>query len=243
MKKRLFVLFLVAIPLFCANRTRASRPASIALRKRLHVNPLITDPDTIEVDWGGSFSVDGPFTLPASLRYTPEGHHLYWGKTEFSASFDSLNYDGTATHFGDRATVAATCVVVDSEHFDVAVAPLASVLLRGDSGVRAGGLTIARYDAGRNSAGFSASWLANTLDFGAGYGRKIGTHVTPHVNWQWEKTSGTNRTVSIFEGSEYQVSDPFAVDVSAQHQNVWGGHRDTQIVVGLTISTGRLHRH
>ena len=234
MKRRLIALILIAIPAFCASN-RTTRPSAISLRKRLHVNPLITDPDTIEFDWGGAFSVNGPWTLPATVRYTPEGHHLYWGRTEFSANFDTAHLD--------HAVLAATCVVRDGDKFDLAVAPLMSVPMRDGSPVRAGGLTVARFDLGRNSTGLTATWLANTLDLGAGYGHRFGKQWTPHLNWQWEKASGTLRQVSIFEGIEYQVSDPFAIDVSAQHQNVWGGHRDTQIVVGLTFATGHLHRH
>jgi len=215
----------------------------IALRKRLHVNPLITDPDTIDLQWGGSFSVSGPFSVPTTLGYTPEGRHIYWGRTEYSVSFDAVNYDGVATHFGDRATFAATCVVRDGERLDIAVAPLVSVLLRGDSGVRAGGTVIARFDLGRNSGGLTATWLAGTFDLGAGYGHRFFKRVTAHTNWQWQKAVGTERQISIFEGVEYQFSDPFAIDVSAQHQAVWGGHVDHQIVVGFTLSTPRLHRH
>lgn len=241
MKKVALVFLLVAMPAVCERRT--SRPAAIGLRKRLHVNPLIADPDTIEIDWGGSFSFSGPYSLPATLRYTPQGSHIYWGRTELSVSFDSLNYDGAATHFGDRATVAATCVVHDGERLDIAVAPLAAVLLRGGNGVRGGGAAIARYDVGRNSGGVTATWLAGTVDLGAGYGHQFFKRVTAHANWQWEKASGTARQISIFEGVEYQVSDPFAIDVTAQHQSVWGGHTDQQIVVGVTVSTPRLHRH
>src|SRR5215212_7323601 len=65
------------------------RSASIARRKRLHVNTLITEPGEMEVEFGGAASVDGGFTLPSTIKYTPEGSHAYWGRTEFSASFDT----------------------------------------------------------------------------------------------------------------------------------------------------------
>src|SRR6185437_11912824 len=67
------------------------RPSAISLRKRLHVNPLITEPDTIDLEWGGAFSTGGDFTLPAAIHFTPRGPHPWWGRTEFSASFDSLS--------------------------------------------------------------------------------------------------------------------------------------------------------
>jgi hypothetical protein len=233
-----------------------SRPSAIALRKRLHVNPLITEPDTLEVEWGGAFSTGGPFTLPATIRFTPEGRHVWWGRTELSVSFDSLSYDSGTTRFGDRTTFAATCVVRDGEKLDFAIAPTVTALLRGDTGARLGTTAIARYDVGRSSAGITVAWTAathasdtnpaGTLDVGAGYGYRLKAsgplgHLTAHTNWLWEKSTGLVRQVSVFEGVEYQITDPVAVDFSAQHLNLWGGPTDHQIVIGLTVSTGRLH--
>jgi hypothetical protein len=244
-----------AAPCADIRQDAGTRPSAIALRKRLHVNPLITPPDTFEIEWGGAFSTGGNFTLPSTIRFTPEGRHVYWGRTEYSVSFDSLNYDG-ATHFGDRTTFAATCVLHDGDKFDFAIAPTASALLRGDSGARLGATAIARYDVGRSSAGVTVAWSsathasdtnpAGTLDVGVGYGFRLRPsgplgHLTPHTNWQWEKSSGTVRQISVFEGVEYQINDPVAVDFSAQHLNVWGGPIDHQIVVGLTVNTRRLH--
>jgi hypothetical protein len=234
----------------------SERAPAITLRKRLHVNPLITEPATMDIEWGGSFSVDGSFTLPMALRYTPEGPHAWWGRTEFSAAFDSLSSNG-ALHFGDRATFAATCVVHDGDKLDFAIAPSATVLFRGDSGARFGTTAVARYDAGRSSAGITATWSgatrssptnpAGTFDLGAGYGLRLKPsgplgHLTPHVNWLWEKSTGSDRQISVFEGVEYQITDPVAVDFAVQHVNAWGGVPDTQFVVGLTINTGRLKR-
>jgi len=42
---------------------------------------------------------------------------------------------------------------------------------------------------------------------------------------------------------EYQATDPFAIDFTVQQLNVAGGGRDTQFVVGVTVNTGKLHRH
>ena len=232
-------------------QSNAKRASAISLRKRLHVNPLITEPDTIDIEWGGAFSTSGNFTVPAVIHFTPEGTHVWWGRTEFSASFDSLAYQTPVTHFGDRAAFAATCLVHDGAKLDIAVAPQVSVLLRGDDGVRIGGTGIARYDTGHHSAGVTFTWTgasassatnpAGTFDIGAGYGYGFG-RITPHVNWLWEKSTGVERQVSLFEGVEYQLSGAFAVDFSLQHISLWGGARDTQLVAGITVSTGRLHR-
>src|SRR5438128_2115227 len=65
--------------------------AKISLRKRLHVNTLITEPGTMELDWGNLYSFStGNYTMPSGLRYTPEGGNILWGRTEYSVAFDSL---------------------------------------------------------------------------------------------------------------------------------------------------------
>jgi hypothetical protein len=253
-----FATLLLAFPAHAAEKveTTANHPSAIALRKRIHVNPLITAPDTMDFEWGTAVSTGGAFTFPTTIRYTPEGRYVWWGRTEFAVSFDSLNYDGSASHFGDRVTAAATCVVRDGEKLDIAIAPTATVLLRGDSGARLGATAIARYDVGRSSMGITAGWTSAThasvtnpasiVDIGAGYGYRLKPsgplgHLTVHTNWQWEKATSTVRQLSVFEGVEYQINDPFAVDFSAQHLAAWGGQIDHQIVVGLTVQTARLH--
>ena len=142
------------------------RSSAITLRKRLHVNTLITAPGEMEVEWGGAFSVEGGFTLPAAIKYTPEGPHAYWGRTEFSASFDSLSsalqFDNRITQFSDRVSFAANCVVHDGAKLDIAIAPQTSFILRGDRGARVGATGIARYDTGRSSLGATLTWTGAT---------------------------------------------------------------------------------
>jgi hypothetical protein len=235
----------------------SERAPAMTLRKRVHVNTLITAPGTLEIEWGAAVSSDGSFTFPTVLHYTPEGPYVWWGRTEFSASFDSLSYD-QVNHFGDRISGAATCVIRDGDKLDIAIAPQASYLLRGDSGVRSGATAIARYDVGRSSAGVTVTWTgatepsgtnpAGTVDVGAGYGFRLKPsgalgHLTPHMNWLYEKSTGNGHQVSVFEGVEYQVTEPLAVDFAVQHISLWGNQPDTQFVVGLTVSTGRLRRH
>jgi hypothetical protein len=241
-----------------AQQREGTRRQAISLSKRLHVNPLITEPETMEIEWGGAFSPGGSFTLPATFRFTPEGRHVYWGRTELSVSFDSLSYDSAASHFGDRATFGATCVLRDGEKLDLAIEPTVSILLRGDTGARLGGIAIARYDAGRSSTGVTVGWTtatqpsatnpAGTLDVSFGYGFRLKPsgplgHLTPHTNLQFEKSTGIERQISVSEGIEYQITDLVAVDFSVQHGSVWGGQTDNEIVVGLTVQTRRLHRH
>ena len=51
---------------------------------------------------------------------------MWWGRTEFSVSFDSLSYN-QVNHFGDRVSAAATCVVHDGAKLDIAIAPQVTI--------------------------------------------------------------------------------------------------------------------
>ena len=97
-----------------ANRSPASQ-STITLQKRLHVNTLITQPGTIELDWGNDYSfTSDSYTMPSTLKYTPAGKHILWGRTEFAASFDTVSSavqnDARIAHFSDRLTFAATSI-------------------------------------------------------------------------------------------------------------------------------------
>lgn len=246
--------------LFGARRTRGSN-SSITLRKRLHVNTLITDPGTVELDWSNLFSTStGDFSMPSAIKYTPEGTSIPWGRTEYSVAFDTVTTSGAGANqlvrFSQAITVTATSVLLDGAKFDVAIAPQASFFLRDDSGARLGAVAIARYDSGRNSTGLTLSWSGatrsspdnpeGTLDAGFGYGRNLSGSAlaekfTPHCNAIWEKSTGQLSTVALFEGIEFQMTDRVAFDLSGQHFSVSGSSPDNQIVFGITVSVGRLH--
>ena len=242
-------------------RLRSNRTSNITLRKRLHVNALITQPGTAEIEWSNLYSVSTTnFTMPSAVKYTPEGRYIVWGRTEYSVAFDSLtNTDiagGRATQFSQSVTLAANSVLFDGEKLDVAIAPQTTVFLRDESGARLGAVAIARYDSGRNSMGATLSWSAAThssasnpagaFDLGFGLGRRLPGFgllgkFTPHANVVWEKSTGIEAFVSVFEGVEYQMTERLAFDLSGQHFSVAGGTPDHQVVFGLTFNLGRLH--
>ena len=247
-----------ASPFHRSGESTTARGSGASLRKRLHVNDLIAEPGTVEIDWGTlfSFTTDG-LSLPSAVKYTPDGKSLFWGRTEYSLSFDSAASAVTAgvrtTQFSDRLTFAATSVVFDSQHFDVAVAPQVTTFLRGESGLRLGATVIARYDGYGNSLGFTTSWTAGTRtsdanpagawDFGVGYGRRLGRvrflrKLTPHVNVTAEKATGFDRTHAVFAGMEYQMTERFAIDVSGQRYYLNGGAADRQILASVTWNLG-----
>src|SRR5882762_8828144 len=113
--------------------------AKISLRKRLHVNTLINDPGTMELDWGNLYSfASGNYTMPSGLRYTPEGTHILWGRTEYSVAFDSVSSaeigNSRLTRFSQALTLTATSLIHDGERFDFAIAPQATFFLRDEAG-------------------------------------------------------------------------------------------------------------
>jgi hypothetical protein len=234
--------------------------SNITLRKRLHVNTLITEPGTIEVEWDNLYSYStGNFSMPSVIKYTPKGTSILWGRTEYSAAFDAIDSVALTgqrnTQFSDRVTFAANAVLKDGEKLDIAIQPAGTFFLRGEEGARLGATAIARYDVGRNSMGATLSWTAatapsptnpaGTWDFGGGFGRRLAAsgawgHLTPHVNVVYERSTGFERTWAGFAGVEYQITERIAVDFTGQRYGLAGGSPDRQLVVGLTMNFGKL---
>lgn len=233
--------------------------ANVSLRKRLHVNDLITEPGTVEIDWANLYSyTTSNFTMPSAIKYTPAGNSVLWGRTEYSIAFDSIssavNLGSRTTQFSDRVSITGTSVIFDSTHFDVAVAPQATFLLRDASGTRYGATVIAREDAGLNSMGATAGWSAattssssnpaGTWDLGGGFGRHLASkgvlaRFTPHTNAVWERATGFQGTLSGFAGMEYQVTPRVAFDATGQRLGLNTG-ADRQVLFGMTINLGKV---
>ena len=235
------------------------------MRKRLHVNTLITEPGTIETEWDNVLDyTSGNFTLPSIFKYTPQGTNILWGRTEYGVAFDSVDSivgnGNRVSQFSDHLTLGATSVLHDGEKLDIAIQPQASFSLRNGSGARLGATAIARYDTGRNSIGLTAGWSgaafqdsssmngsnpAGIWDFGAGFGRRLAAsgawgHITPHANVVYERSTGFEPTVAAFGGFEYQVTERVAVDFSLQRFGLSGGTPDRQAVIGVTMNFGKL---
>jgi len=231
---------------------RGNIGGTISLKKRLHVNTLITEPGTIEIDYASAYSFSsGGLLMPTALKYTPVGHHDWWGRTEYSLAFNS--YDNQASQFGQSVTLTGTCVLRDGEKLDLAIAPQVTAFLRDERGVRAGATAIARLDVGRNSIGTTFGWSgathssptnpAGTIDVGAGFGRRLAAggalgHFSPHLNAGWERSTGVPRIASLLEGVEYQIVDQVAFDVSAQQVAATGHTPDRQVIFGITLNLG-----
>src|SRR5262245_43833153 len=116
----LAVLGLLVSPQASARFLRAPRfensRGNLSLRKRLNVNTLITQPGTSDIDWSCLHSfTSASYSLPAAIKYAPEGKYLLWGRTEYSVSFDSITNaqigGGRLTQFSQALTATATTVV------------------------------------------------------------------------------------------------------------------------------------
>ena len=242
-------LILLTLPVLAQ---RGNVGGTISLKKRLHINTLITTPGTIEIDWAAAYSLssDGLF-LPTAIKYTPMGRHDWWGRTEYSVAFNA--FDGPASRFGQTMTVTGTCVLIDGTHLDIAIAPQVTAFLRDERGARLGATAIARLDVGRNSIGATLGWSgatnssatnpAGTVDVGFGAGRRLAAggalgHFSPHFNAGWERSTGVARIVSLAEGVEYQIVDAFAFDVSAQQVAAFAQRPDRQVIFSITANLG-----
>jgi hypothetical protein len=219
--------------------------SKITLRKRLHVNTLITEPGTMEVDWNNLYSLSTmSYIMPSAIRYTPEGPTIPWGRTEYSLAFDPVR--------SANVTLTAVSVLRDGEKLDLALAPQVTFFTRDDSGARLGAIAIARYDSGRNSSGVTFSWSAatrssptnpaGTFDVGFGFGRQLSRmeKLTPHMNVEWERSTGQPSALLAFEGVEYQVTERLAFDLSAQHFAASGSAPDHQLAFTMTLNLGHV---
>ena len=244
---------------FRRHRAANSHHSSLSLRRRLHVNPLITETGTVEMEWNSLYTgLNGDYSMPATLKYTPEGPSLWWGWTEYSTTFDLLEaYPAGGqrpVHLSDRASVTATALLLDRPQFDLAIAPQVTALLRGDSGLRAGATVIGRFDLGRTTLGLTLGWSgatvpsasnpAGTMDWGLGAGQRLAaagwwSRVTPHANFIYERSTSMAPIRGLFEGIEYQINGKLAVDISGQHLATPGVPVDHQLLVGVTFNLGR----
>lgn len=81
---------------------------------------------------------------------------------------------------------------------------------------------------------------SGTLDLGLGFGRQPSGSVfleklTPRFNAVWEESTGQERTGSVFEGIECQLTERMVVDLSAQPFSVVDGPPDHQVVLGYRL--------
>jgi hypothetical protein len=233
---------------------------SLSNRHRLTVNTLITQPGTFEWEWYGVTQSER-LTVPTVWKLTPGTAPGFWSRTELSASFDALaatdNGEQRILQASDHLSLAATTTLPSVAPLQLAFAPSATFLLRGDHGTRLGGLLLARIEDTRQQGGFTLGWSgatapsttnpAGTFDASTGYSIALGraglaSRITPHGNILYERSSGLPVFVTISEGAEYQANASFSLDLTVQHLNLRSGASDTQVIAGITWNLGRV-RH
>lgn len=224
---------------------------SIGTRNRIHVNRLITETGTLEMEAGAGFAESGDITNPVLLKYTPAGRSLLAGRTEYSVGLD---YGQGATD----VTVAANSLLYDGEHWNVSLGPSLTLVRQYGDGLRAGATFVTRYDRGLASLGVTAAWSkatrpgANTpadlAAFGAGGGIRLASsgwrsHFTLNGNVLSEHASSTPSISSTFEGVEWEISGKVSANFVVQQQDWRGANRDNIFFTGLTVNFGRLRLH
>lgn len=219
---------------------------AIGTRNRVHVNRLITEPGTLELEIGAGFSEYMDNTNPALLKYTP-----ITGRTEFSVGFDYA-------HSSNDVTLAANSLLYDGEHWNVSLGPSLTIVQQGGRGLRAGATAVTRYDHGPASIGLTATWSkatrpndnipADITAFGLGGGVRLGktgwrSHLTANGNVLVEKDSATPKIISTFEGLEWEITGRISANAVVQQLDWRGPNRDNQFFLGLTVNFGRLKLH
>lgn len=219
---------------------------SIGTRNRVHVNRLITEPGTLELEIGAGFGVD-----PALLKFTGAGDSLWSGKTEYSVGFDYW-------HGSNDVTLAANSLLLDGEHWNVSVGPAVTIVRQEGSGLRGGGTLVTRYDRGLGSIGATATWSkatrpgagtpADLAAFGLGGGVRLGSagwrgKLTVNGNVLSERASATPGVWSTFEGLEWELTGRVSANAVVQQVDWGGANRDNQFFVGVTVNFGRVKLH
>ncbi len=235
--------------------------SNITLRKRLHVNTLITEPGTIEVEWDNLYSYStGNFSMPSVIKYTPKGTSILWGRTEYSAAFDAIDSVALTgqrnTQFSDRVTFAANAVLKDGEKARYRHPASGHFLLTGRRRRASGGhrhcsLRCGPQQHGSHSEldrshrpippptlpepGISAEAFGRRLAASGAWG-----HLTPHVNVVYERSTGFERTWADLRALNTRSPSELRSTLPDSATVLPAGSPDRQLVVGLTMNFGKL---
>lgn len=224
---------------------------SMGTRNRVHVNRLITEPGTFEMEVGAGFAEYGDNTDPVLLKFTAAGDSLLAGRTEYSVGFDYL-------HGSNDVSLAANSLLFDGEHWNVTLGPSLTIVRQDGSGVRAGATFVTRYDHGPASVGVTAAWSkatrpgpltpADLVDVGLGGGVRLGSKgwrskLTANGNFLSEHASATGAVASTFEGLEWEINGKISANAVVQQLDWRGPNRDNLFLLGLTINFGRVKLH
>lgn len=217
-----------------------------------------TAPGTLELEMGmgssGRF-----FSLPTSIKFTPDAGRGLFHRMEFSLHFDAISSvsedDERETHFSDRLGLVIRRPVYLGESFSLAVAPRASFFLRGDRGARLGLTALTAYEFGLNSVVANMTWTSATTpsptnpaqryDVAFDFIRQLGpsgtmSRLSVFGGLLTENPTHQATSVSLGQGISYRVRPHWALDFAVREFGLTAGRRDYRIVAGFTINLGRL---
>ena len=225
--------------------------AATPQRPSFTTDASITSRGTVELELGGA-AFDGAFSLPTTVKLTPDLDGGPLANLEWSLSFDSLvrESSGTGRHtasFGDRVTLAGRRPIYGRNGLALAVAPQVTFFRRGTDGVRAGALAIAVQQLGKYSLVGNLAWTAATqasdgnpahqLDWAAGLSRSLG-RASLFAEALLEDPSGAGGTVSLMQGVVVSLRPDLVLDFAVQ-QSAVNGETDIGALIGMTLNFGR----
>ena len=238
------LLCLAAVPLQAQIAATPQRPS-------FTTNASITAAGTVELELGGA-AFNDTFSLPTTVKLTPDLHGSPLAGMEWSLSFDSLvretaGVGGRTASFGDRVTLASRRPVYDRGGLALAVAPQVTFFRRGADGVRAGALAIAVHEFGECSLVGNLAWTAATrasdtnpahqLDWAVGLGRSFG-RASLFAEALLADPSGAGATVSLMQGVAVTLRPDLVLDFAFQ-QSAVNSETDVGALIGMTLNLGR----
>lgn len=216
-----------------------------------------TAPGTLELELGAAVST-GLLVVPQTIKFTPDVEDGVLHRGEISVAFDALASVAAAgrreTDFGDRLAIAFRRPVYSNGSVSVALAPEATVLLRGEAGLRVGAMGILASSFGRNAAvlnvGLSGATAASTTnparDFfvAADLARTVGAtgrleNLAVFAGALYENDTNDPASFSLGQGLSYRLRPNLVLDVAISEHGLAHGSGTYEIHAGLTFNLGR----
>ncbi len=244
------VIFLVwPLPAAAAQQAASSHPAT-PQRPTFTTDTSVTTPGTVELELGGFFA-ENVGALPTSVKFTPDVSGFFH-RTEIAVSFDTLSSVKTRgdreTRFGDTLTVAVRRAIYESDALSFALAPVATLFLRGEDGARLGGTAIAAYGRDVNSIVFNLGLTGATssspsnpsvqLDLATDFFHSLSDRLTIFAGALFEKASESTGAFSLDQGLAFRVRPHVVLDIGIVERGLADGPSALELLLGLTVNLG-----
>ena len=206
-----------------------------------------TAPGTVEIEFGGA-AFDSLFSLPTTVKFTPDVDAGLLRELEWSVGFDGLiNETGRNLRFSDSVVLGVRKAVYEGGGFALAVAPAVTLLTRDADGVRVGATTIGVYQFGANALIGNLTWSGATdpsegnpsrkIDWMGGAAHSFG-RASLFVEALYEDPAGLGNTLSLMQGVSFAARPNVVLDFALLQSGV-NGATDIGALFGLTVNLGR----